>query len=144
MAKLILDMNAMQEDFFSESALIGIGTALQAYNLCWMLNNHFDINFVRDTDQNISLKKKDKEYNFPVYCYDIPNSDYKYLLYKLKNGPESLLPETKQLDYVWMIQTANPKDDALEILAGLRRLNDIQLAQILSSNQLKNLNNLLV
>ncbi len=144
MAKLVLDMSAMQEDFFSESALIGIGTALPAYNLCWTLNNHFDTNFARDTDQTITLEKKKNQFKFPVYTYDLPNTFNKYILYKLKNGAETLLPETRQLDYLWMIQTANPEEDALEILAELKKLNDIQLSLILDPTELKSLHNLLV
>ena len=144
MAKLVLDMDAMQDDFFSDAALIGIGSALPAYNFCWLLNRHFGISFIRDTDQNISLKKKDKEFIFPVYNYIIPNSDHKYLLYKLKSGTESLLPETRQLDYLWLVQTANPTEDAKEILKGLKELNEVQLANILQPRQLKSLNNLLV
>jgi len=137
-------MGAMQEDFFSGAAMIGIGTAMPGYNFCWMLNNHFDINFIRDPEQNISLKKKDTEYNFPVYSYNLPNSGHKYLLYKLKSGNESLLPEAKQLDYLWLIQTANPEDDAHQVLSELRMLGDVQLAQVLAPDQLKNLNNLLL
>ena len=144
MPKLVLDMSAMQEDFFSESALIGIGTALPAYNLCWMLNNHFDTSFARDTEQTITLEKKKIQFCFPVYSYDIPNTFNKYILYKLKCGAETLLPETRLLDYLWMVQTANPEEDALEILAELRQLNEIQLSLILDPTELKNLNNLLI
>jgi hypothetical protein len=144
MPKLILDMNAMQEDFFAESSLIGLGTALPAYQLCWLLNQHFDLRFARDTEQNICLRKKDKQYIFPVYHFDIPNTYCRYLLYKLKNGSESLLPETRQLDYLWLVQTAEPEEDAHNILTSLKSIPDIQLSQILLPDQLKNLNNLLV
>ncbi len=144
MAKLVLDMSAMEENFFEESAMMGIGTALPAYNLCWMLNKTFDINFIRDTEQNISITKKGVRYDFPVYVYNFPNSPYKYLLYKLRNASEFLLPETKQLDFLWLIQTATPEEDALEILTELKSINEVQLAQLLASEQLKNLKNLIV
>ena len=144
MARLILDMEAMQEEFFAESALIGIASALHAYNLCWVLNRHFDTAFVRDPEQNIELIKKGKEYIFPVYIHEVPGCEYKYLLYKLKSGTESLLPETRQLDYLWLVQTANPEEDAQEILAGLQQVNEIQFARLLPAEQLKSLINLLV
>ena len=144
MAKMVLDMAAMQEDFFADSAMIGIVTAMPAYHFCWQLNRHFDINFLRDPDQNIPLQKKDNYYYFPIYQYNFPNSSHKYLLYKLKNGNESLLPETRQLDFLWLIQTANPEDDADQIAAELRNIPGVQLAQILIAEQLKSINNLLV
>jgi len=144
MAKLVLDMTAMKDDFFAESAMIGIGTSMPGYHFCWALNNHFDINFIRDPEQNILLKKKDSQYYFPIYYYTVPNSNHQYLLYKLKNGTESLLPETRQLDYLWLIQTANPEEDALLIANELRNIPDVQMATILAPEQLKSLSNLLV
>jgi hypothetical protein len=144
MSKLVLDMAAMQEDFFEDTAMIGIGTPMPGYRLCWMLNQHFGIDLVRDPEQNISLKKKDNEYHFAVYQYVFPNSSHKYLLYQLKNGKESLLPEAKQLDYVWLIQTSCPEEDAIEITRALKEIPDVQLAQLLDADQLKSLNNLLV
>ncbi len=144
MAKLALDMSAMQEDFFAEAAMIGIVTALPGYHLCWVLNKHFDIDFVREPEQDIPLQKKGNRYNYPIYQYNLPNSAYKYLLYKLKDGKEPLLPETKELDYLWLIQTANPGYDAENIASELKNIADIQLAQILAPEQLKSLSNLLV
>jgi len=143
-AKLVLNMEEMRDGFFEDSAMIGIVTAAPAYRFCWMLNSHFDINFTRDPDQTICLKKKENEFFFPIYEYSLPDSSHKYLLYQLKNGPESLLPETKQMDYLWLVQTANPEDDADEIAQALRDIPDVQLAQILAPDQLKNINNLLV
>ncbi len=144
MAKLVLDMAAMQEGFFADTAMVGIATATPGYHLCWMLNRHFDINFERDPDQVISSQKKDNQYYFPIYQYLFPNSSHKYLLYKLKNGAETLLPEAKHLDYVWMVQTASPEIDAMDIARELRNIPDVQLAQVLTGDQLKNLNNLLM
>jgi hypothetical protein len=144
MTKMVLDMAAMQEDFFAETAMIGIVAALPAYHFCWLLNDHFDINFTREPEQNIYVQKKGIQYSFPTYQYNLPNSYHKYLLYKLKNGQELLLPETKQMDYLWLIQTANFDDDAKSIARELRNIASIQMAQLLGSEQLKSLNNLLV
>src|SRR4051812_42346430 len=115
MSKMVLDMSAMQDNFFADAAMIGIVSAMPAYRLCWMLNERFDINFVREPEQDIMMKKKNVSYCFPIYQYDLPNSGHKYLLYKLKNGKETLLPETKQLDYLWLLQTGDPEADAYRI-----------------------------
>jgi hypothetical protein len=145
MAKLVLNMKEMQEDFFADTAMIGIATAMPGYHLCWALNRHFDIDFERDPEQNISSQKKENQYHFPIYQYLFPNSSHKYMLYKLKNGAESLLPETKQLDYLWMVQTTDPEHDAMEIALELRNMPDVQLAQIIDAEQLKkSIKNLLV
>ena len=86
MAKLLLDNDEMVKDFFEDTAMIGIVSAQPGYRFCWIINNHFDINFIRDPAQNISMQKKDKEKNtitylFPIYQCNLPNSYHKYMLY---------------------------------------------------------------
>ena len=142
--KLELNVLEMQEDFFGDAAMIGIVTAMPGYHLCWLLNKLFEIEFIRDPDQDIPMQKKENLYYFPIYQYNFPESSYKYMLYKLKNGNEPLLPETKQLDYLWLVQTDSPEEDAYYIAGKLRNIPDIQLAQILEADQLKSLSNLLV
>ncbi len=149
MAKNVLDTDAMSHGFFEDAAMIGIASAQPGYRFCWMLNKHLDIEFFRDPEQDLSMKKKDKQknetdYRFPVYQYNLPNSDHKYFLYKLKDGAESLLPETKHIDYLLLVHTANSDADAILIANELRNIPDVQLAQILLPDQLKNMNNLLL
>ncbi len=144
MAKLVLDTAAMRDDFFDEAAFVGIVSAEPAYRFCWLLNNHFDINFIRDPEQNVSFLKKENKFHFQVYQCHLPNSFHKYLLYKLKDGGESLLPEIRQMDYLWLIQTANSEADAARIAGELKNIPEVQLTQILSIGQLKSANNLLV
>ena len=143
-AKWTLDIGAMQDDFFADSSMIGIVTAMPGYRFCWTLNEHFDINFLREPGQDIPMQKKDNKFHFPVYQYDLANSYHKHLLYKLKNGNETLLPEIRQIDYLWLIQTASPEEDAHRIARELRNIPDIQLARILVTEELKNLKNLIV
>ena len=145
MAKLILSMDEMQDDFFSDTAMIGMASAQPGYRLCWLLNNYFDIDLKGYPEQNIQLKKKGNTFHFPVYQYDLENCCYKHLLYKLKCGAETLLPETKHLDYLWLIQTADPEHDAQNILKKLKDMPDVQMARALVTEQIQNsLTNLLV
>lgn len=147
MANFVLDMSAMEKDFFSESALVGISTALPGYHLCWQIDRRFDTRFYRADDQLITQKKvvnkEKKELVFPVYSYEFPDSSFKYLLYTLKFGRETLLPELRNLDFLWMLFTADPESDAEEIASTLRGAEGIQLATVIDRSQVKNLKNLL-
>lgn len=143
--KWTLDTEAMEEDFFSDSALIGIVSALPAYKLCWKLNTGLDLNFVREPELDIFLQKtKTTRHYFPIYQYAIPLSGCRHLMYKLKSDKEALLPEVKQLDYLWLIQSHEAAHEAHIAAQQLRNIADIQLAQILDLEKLKNLSNLLV
>ena len=141
-----LNDEKIEDNFFSNTVMIGIGTSLPAYNLCWMLNNYFDLSFARDAENTKSFKKKDTDYFFPLYCYTLPNSiGYRHLLYKLKHGDEFLLPEIKQIDYLWLLQTDNPAADAQYIATALKTMDGIQLVQTITTKQLeKNGHNLII
>jgi hypothetical protein len=143
--KLTLNTVAMLEEFFADTALIGIVSPLPGYRFCWMLNQQMDTNFVREPEMDVCLQKSQgQEHYFPIYQYYNPLSRTKYLLYKLKSEKESLLPEVKQLDYLWMIQSSNSEHDAQSITQHLRHIPDVQLAQILSPEKLKSLAHLVV
>ncbi|XZF15111.1 IPExxxVDY family protein [Chitinophagaceae bacterium MMS25-I14] len=144
-AKWTLSMEDMLEAFFEDSCLIGLVSALPAYRLCWLLNQRFGLSFVREGDLDICLQKSaGQQHHFSIYQYCIPLSGTRYLLYKLKDKKEVLLPEVKQLDYLWMIQSNDAEDEAATITQYLRNIPDIQMAQIITLDRLKNLNHLLV
>jgi hypothetical protein len=103
------------------------------------------IRFVRQPDLDKSITKADAgTYYFPGYEYCVPLSDERYILYRLKSRDESLLPELKQLDFIWMVQGSNAALTAQELIQHLRGIADIQLAQILDISKLKNRNFLIV
>ncbi len=144
-SKWTLNTADMQEDFFADAALIGIVSPVPAYQFCWMLNQHFDMDFVRDAEHDICVQTtRDNQHYFAVYQYAAPLNGPKYILYKLRNDKQSLLPEAKGLDYLWMVQSSCPNNHAVEITDLLRRIPQVQLAQMIPAEKLKNLNNLLV
>jgi hypothetical protein len=158
-----LDMTQMQERFYSEKAMVGISSTLPGYRLCWTINKFFGTDFVNVPENTIVMKEVKSNVNsskslvkqvqqdmfgtsieeqgeffyFPTYCHDFINSSYHYLLYQLKSENRYLLPEVKHLDYLWLIQTAQPEHDLHIILEQLRKMKDVQLAQELTAHQLK-------
>lgn len=144
-AKMILNVAMMQENFFSDTALIGIVSSLPAYRFCWLLNQKFNLDFIRDSESDIFLEDTEsRRHFFSIYKYSAPLNGDKYLIYKLKHEKEALLPEVKQLDYLWMIQSHAPEKEAAAITEYLRDIQDIQLAQVIMPEKLKNLNALIV
>lgn len=172
MAKLLLlNEEKMHKDFFQDTAMVGIAANLPAYHFCWLLNNHFDIAFERDLQQDVQLEKEEKQtnaisifdtppvapkggtdlvhkktekYNFPVYHYNLPNSNDQYILYKLKDKGEGLLPDLKHLDFLWMIKTTSPELDARYIADELKKIPSVRLSQLLDPGHIKHLDILFV
>lgn len=143
--KWTLNTEAMQEEFFADTALIGIVSTLPGYQFCWTLNKQLETNFVREPEMDVCLQSgKTKQHYFPIYVYCLPMNGLKYILYKLKADKEALLPEVKQLDYLWMVQSNTPEREAQDIVHCLRDIPEVQLAQVLDPEKLKNLNHLIV
>jgi len=55
--KLILDNEAITDDFFSDTRLIGIIAPIKNYQFCWQLNNLLGFNFRLDTEIDKQLRK---------------------------------------------------------------------------------------
>ena len=143
--KLLLDVSAMVEDFFAETSLIGIVCTHPAYRLAWLLNTKFNLDFVRETESDIQKNDVDKkEHFFIVYKQINPTIGIDFTLYKLRSEKETLLPEVKQLDYIWMIQNYNHEEQAQQYIQHLKTIDEIQLAQQLDPDKLKNIINLVI
>ncbi len=134
----------MEDDFFEDTALVGISSALPAYKLCWTLNGYFDIEFVCEPEMTSVVQKNKVDYYLPVFQYELPNCSHRYILYKLKNHQVSLLPEIGKVDYLWLIKTSEPEKDANLITEGLRKISDVLLSQVIDRDDLKNIKNLIV
>lgn len=143
--KLLLDTEAMQEDFFSEASLIGIVSTSPAYFFCWLLNEQFNLKLSREAELDISKVDVDKkEHFFPVYKYAAPLNGNKYTVYKLKSETETLLPEARQLDYILMIESMESQEEVVYFTQELKNIKEVQLAQVLDYDNMKNLGNLLL
>lgn len=145
MAKLVLNMAAVQDDFFADSALLGIGSAAAGHRFCWAINHYLGYDFRRTPDADILYRKrKGDPTNFSVYTCEIDHSGCRHVMYKVKNNNENLLPELKELDYMWLIQSQTADEQAQELVAHLRNIPDVLLAQVLSTDRLKSINHLLL
>ena len=138
-------MDSAADEFFSDSALIGISCALPGYRFCWTVNNAFGFDFVREPEFDVEYKpSRDNVHYFSLYQFEAPHSSSRHLLYKLRSEKKSLLPEIKQLDYLWLIRGFTAEVDVLVITSGLKQLPDIQLAKSLDPASLTHLNHLLI
>lgn len=138
-------MDAASDDFFSDTAMIGISCALPGHTFCHIINRSFDFNFTRQPETDVEYRtSKEEVYYFSLYIFEEPLSTNKHLLYKLKSEKNTLLPEIKQLDFLWMIQCQDAEKEAAKFTYLLRSISQIQLAQVIASDRLKNINHLLI
>lgn len=137
----------MQDAFFEDSALIGIASALPGYQMVHELNTAFDISLSREPELDICVQNKQDDaikHFYGIYEYNLPLSSDRYLFYKLKSDKRALVPEIKNMDYLWLVQTLYADEEANKLCSLLRTMPFVQMAMVLEAGKIKNLRTLLV
>ena len=136
--KLILDNEAITDDFFSDTRLIGIMAPIKNYQFCWQLNNLLGYNFRLNTDIDKQLHKKNRQYFFSVYQHE-ENSFLKYYLFHNHCDGEYLLPEFKHLDFLLLLKGDCVEDNKCEgIIAAIKSISSVQMVAELTNEKIKN------
>ena len=137
--KLILDTSSITEGFFEETKLLGIMAPVNDYQFCWRLNSLLGIDFRKNNDLEIQLKKKHRLYFFSVYEYGEPSTCLKHFLYNNQNDGEYLLPEFKHLDFLWLLKDDFVSDEAVsQLIQSIRTVNGVQLVIELTNEKIRN------
>ena len=102
--KLKLDIEALTENFFDDTRLLGIMVSSQELPFCWQLNNMLGYNFRLNTDIEIHLRKKGRQYYFPVYQHAVHGSYLNHYIYHNQYDGEYLLPEFKHMDFYGLLR----------------------------------------
>ena len=113
MSKLRLDMGDLTESFFEDTRLLGLVAPVSDYQLCWHLNNELRFNFRNNPDITIPFKKKslDTIFYFTVSECMEQYSALAHYLYNNQFKGEYLLPDLKQLDYIWLMKGDTVTDE---------------------------------
>ena len=137
--KLKIDNDALAEEFFEDSRLLGIVAPVKDYQFSWHLNQVLGFNFRVNNGLEIKLTKKERIYFFSVYEYQVPAVTLCHYLYNNQFDGEYLLPEFKHLDFLWMIKGELIEEAELKSLIGsIRNIPGVQLISEMTSEKIKN------
>ena len=70
--KLKFDNEALAQNFFEDAILLGIVAPIKDYQFSWQLNQLLGFNFRLNNDLEIELNKKQRQYFFSIYEYQVP------------------------------------------------------------------------
>lgn len=137
--KLRIDNDALAEEFFDGTRLLGMVAPVKDYQLCWQLNQVLRFDFRNNNELEIQLTKKNRKYFFAIYEYKEPNSSVKHYLYNNQFDGEYLLPELKHLDFLWLITGEAVEETTVTSLQqSIRNINGVQLVMELTTDKIKN------
>ncbi len=135
--KLILDNEAITDDFFSDTRLIGIIAPIKNYQFCWQLNNLLGYNFRLNTEIDKQLRKKNRQYFFSVYQHE-ENCFLKYYLFHNHCDGEYLLPEFRHMDFLLLIKGDYVDDNRCNsIITAIKSIASVQMAAELTNEKIK-------
>ena len=136
--KLKIDNQALAEEFFEDSVLLGIVAPVKDYQFSWQLNQLLGLDFRVNNDIEIQLTKKQRKYFFSIYEYALPAISLSHYLYNNENDGEYLLPEFKHLDFLWLLKGEEVTNDELKaLMQSIKSLPGVQLVNEMTNEKIK-------
>ncbi len=137
--KLRIDNEAMLEEFFENTRLLGIVASIEQYRFCWHLNQLLNFDFRINNNIEIHLNKKMRNYFFPIYQYGEQSGTIKHYLYNNEDDGEYLLPEFRHLDFLWLMKDDVLKEPELSVLMNsIKTIPAVQMVVELTNEKIKN------
>jgi hypothetical protein len=141
--KLVLDNDSLYDDFFEATRLLGIIAPLKNYQFCWQLNNKIGFSYKLNTDIEIHLKRKNRNYYFNIYESKEPNSFLSHFLYHNQFDGEYLLPEFKHIDFLWLMKGDLVEENQCNFIKqAVKSIDGVQLVVELTNEKIKNKGNM--
>lgn len=137
--KLKIDNETLAQEFFEDAALLGIVAPVKDYQFCWQLNQILGFDFRINNDYEIQLKKKQRNYFFSIYQFEVKGTCLVHYLYNNQFDGEYLLPEFKHLDFLWLMKGEFVNDTELKgLMQSVRSLPAVQLVTEMTNEKIKN------
>lgn len=137
--KLSLNNHDLAEEFFEDTRLLGIMAPLKDYQFCWRLNSFLGTTFRINSDIEIQLKRKNRDYFFTVFEYGAPNGSLSYYVYNNQFDGEYLLPELRHFDFLWLMKGDTVSPELLQqTIESVRAIPGVQLVTELTNEKIRN------
>jgi len=144
--KQVLNLEIMLEDFFEDSAMLGLVCSLLPYRLCWFLNAYLNFSFIRTPENDVQMTKGKNQTPlcFPVYQMVDELNQSQIILYGNRCDKFALVPELKKIDYFLLFKSAVCQSESKKYQTLLGQIPDIQLVRELDYSTIKNVGNLML
>ncbi len=137
--KLTIDNSVLAEDFFSDAKILGIVAPVKDYRFCWLLNQCLGCDFRLNSDIEIQLARKNRQYFFSVYEYGEAGTSICHYIYNNQFEGEYLLPEFRHLDFLWLLKGDNVRNSYIHYLQqSIKNIQGVQLITELDKERIRN------
>lgn len=141
--KLTLDNKELTGMFFEDTRVLGIMTTVKDYQFCWHINNSTGLDFRLNHELEIKLVRKKRKYYFSLYEYNEPNKFLSHYIYKNQFDGEYLLPEFRNLDFLWLMKGDEVNEETVqETIQTVRLIPHVQLVTELAVDKIASKENM--
>ncbi len=137
--KLKIDNETLAEEFFESTHLLGIVAPVKDYLFTWHINEKMGFKFRINNGLEIQLRKKERNYFFSIYEYEVPGCCLVHYLYHNQYDGEYLLPEFKHLDFLWLVKGEEiDRQELGNLQQSIKLLPSVQLVNEMTHEKIKN------
>lgn len=143
--KLKIDNETLAQEFFECTRLLGIVAPVKDYQFTWHINQILGFKFRINNHLEVQLRKKERNYFFSIYEYEVPACTMVHYLYNNQYDGEYLLPEFKHLDFLWLVKGEEMDEEELHtLLQSIKLLPGVQLVNEMTHEKIKNKQHLIL
>ena len=137
--KLKIDNETLAEEFFEATHLLGIVAPVKDYLFTWHINEKMGFKFRINNGLEIQLRKKERNYFFSIYEYEVPGCCLVHYLCHNQYDGEYLLPEFKHLDFLWLVKGEEiDRQELANLQQSIKLLPAVQLVNEMTHEKIKN------
>jgi hypothetical protein len=96
---LVLDVAAIEEDFFEDASIYGLRFAEEAYYCAWFLNTNYGTRFVRNKQFFLT-----SEQGYDLYEFYDPKTSLEHLLYTNQKQGNYMMRELRGYHFFWIVK----------------------------------------
>jgi len=137
----VLDISMIEEEFFEDAFLMGIVCPLPSYRFIWNIEQYFHFLFERRHEFEVEANSG----CFEVYTCCEEEKLVEHTIYTNRKGTSYLIPEAKNIDFIWMIKGSYLPAEYRNLLPGnLQNVAIIDHCFIIDAGQLKSRQHLIL
>lgn len=114
---LLLNFTAVENDFFEDLKMFCLLCPHEPYHLVWHINSTLPFNFKRTPNQDILIMNN----YYVVYEYEDPLNQIQHYLIASRSKTNYILPELKNIDFIWMIKGAHKIEEYVKELPSMTK-----------------------
>ncbi len=123
--------------------LIGISSHEKDYRICWALNNKLSLELIKTDALEIKDKKQEEPSAFSLFICERPDEFMEYLIIANRSEKGLLIPEQKQMDYLFVIKGEIEEEKIQELINKIKEINFVLTAVRIDPSILKSKQNLI-